>query len=289
MRPALLLAPLLLCLAARAQSATAELFEDRGGTFVRAGTKQGLAVGTQVALAADAQGAKPAGSGTVMELWESMARLSLDEAARKAKPRYAVLAPAAPIATGSSGLTPPPPPPGPAVLRGPPLQGRVEWGNLGRIILYNEGATPWNDCELRLPDESVYRVRHLDGRSDEGILSLKFRKEDVPANDRLMVSCDQGDAIFPFGPGRNDGKLQGHAERGNLGRIIVKNDGEADWTRCTLRLPDQTYYPLGELRAHSDEGIMPTKFKPEDVPPTTFVIVRCAEGDARFDFKGPKR
>ncbi len=260
----------------------AELFTDKAETYVRAGSRSGMTVGQKLLVFSDAAGAQRVGSGMVMEVWESMSRVSLDEAAKKGKARFAARdVPAEPLAQ-------PPPPPATTPLSarplvGPPLRGHVQRGNMGRIIIYNDSDTHWTGCEARLPDDSVFRFGQLAPRSDEGILSIKFLREGLPANDRLAVQCDQGEASFPFGYGRNEGSLKGHAERGHVGRIIVHNDGDTDWTRCVLRLPDSTSYVLGSLRAHSDEGVMPTRFRLEAA--TNYLVVRCQQGDARFDFR----
>jgi hypothetical protein len=53
-----------------------ELFTSEGEVFVRAGAKQGLKVGVELAV-------KGGGTAVVMEVWETKARVSLDAAAKK--------------------------------------------------------------------------------------------------------------------------------------------------------------------------------------------------------------
>lgn len=76
-----------------------ELFTDKGDLFVRAGSKAGLKVGVEVNLLGE--GGKVVGTAAVMEVWESLARLVPDEAAKKAGPKSAQLA-AAPAAPKSA-------------------------------------------------------------------------------------------------------------------------------------------------------------------------------------------
>ena len=67
-----------------------ELFEDRGEMFVRAGTKEGLTVGSQVKLLGEEK--RAIGSASVMEVWDSIARINPDVKARKGAPRFALVA-----------------------------------------------------------------------------------------------------------------------------------------------------------------------------------------------------
>lgn len=78
---------LLVILAALAASPTSvELFTDKGEMFIRAGTQAGLRVGQEVRVLgeriADTQERRTAGHLTVLEVWDSLARVSLDAAAQ---------------------------------------------------------------------------------------------------------------------------------------------------------------------------------------------------------------
>jgi len=72
--------------------APVELFEDQGQTFLYAGANQGLSVGSQVVIVGQRIGntaeRRRVGMATVMEVWPSIARVHLDEAAQ-AEPQNA--------------------------------------------------------------------------------------------------------------------------------------------------------------------------------------------------------
>ena len=70
-------------------------FEDKGDLFVKAGSKQGLKVGAEVELLGarigDTEERRSVGTRTVMEVWETLARLSGPEGAQAEKPERARL------------------------------------------------------------------------------------------------------------------------------------------------------------------------------------------------------
>jgi hypothetical protein len=108
-----------------AQAPQPEVFVDRGETYVRVGYAQGLTKGVTLDIVA-AQGGQPLGTAVVMEVWDGLARVSLDTTSTAFKGlRHARL-------RGASGAVPPPPsgavapgavaPPPPAPGAGQPLQ-----------------------------------------------------------------------------------------------------------------------------------------------------------------------
>src|SRR5262245_25444777 len=107
--------------AASAQEAW-ETFNDKGGTFIRAGSKQGLAVGSELSMYKDGADATVQGTATVMEVWDALARLNLDSAATKAGAKFARL----------KGATVVPP-----AVPGAALQGRATKNVVGRINVFN--------------------------------------------------------------------------------------------------------------------------------------------------------
>src|SRR4051812_27819046 len=66
-----------------------EVFKDKGDTFIRAGTNKGLKVGSEVVIVGDKIGDtdeyRTGGKATVLEVWETLARISPDEDAKKLK------------------------------------------------------------------------------------------------------------------------------------------------------------------------------------------------------------
>jgi hypothetical protein len=73
-----------------------DLFTDKGDTFVRAGAKKGLKVGAELTLLGDKIGdtdeRRVVGTANVMEVWDSIARVNIDDATKKASPKAAQLA-----------------------------------------------------------------------------------------------------------------------------------------------------------------------------------------------------
>ncbi len=171
-----------------------ELFVDKGDTFARAGTDQGLKVGAAVTVLGptigDTQERRRVGTATVLEVWESLSRVSLDaEASKESGPKFLELGKGkAPKAAGAPedpaakvGLK------GRATLRGP------------RLTLYNDSGSAWTECELRLPSNRRYILKSLAAHDSEGIMLLRFAQDGVPRDlpaDSVKVKCDQGEARF---------------------------------------------------------------------------------------------
>ena len=196
--------------------APVELFEDQGQTFLYAGSNQGLAVGSQVVIVGQRIGntaeRRRVGIATVMEVWPTIARVHLDEAAQSARgERHAWLAdpssaPSAATATATATATAPPMVNAPASSSGS-LVGHAELQGFGpavghRLLVYNDGRTPWTQCDLRLPPTGHYHLTELNPGDSEAILVVKFVAEgsvEGPAN-ALVVSCAQGQATFNLPP-----------------------------------------------------------------------------------------
>ncbi|MCI0569293.1 MAG: hypothetical protein L0Y66_00935 [Myxococcaceae bacterium] len=83
-------------------------------------------------------------------------------------------------------------------------------------------------------------------------------------------------------------ELQGRVWVSGVGparRIVVHNTGDTAWRRCDVRLPSNKHYVLEGLEPDASEGIMLFRFTQDGVQhdlPTTFVHVKCANGEARF-------
>jgi hypothetical protein len=67
-----------------------EIFEDEGVLFIRAGKKQGLTAGGVVKVLGEEK--KSIGTAAVLEVWDSIARISPDAKARQGEPRFALVA-----------------------------------------------------------------------------------------------------------------------------------------------------------------------------------------------------
>jgi hypothetical protein len=254
---ALILAAVLLPAAALAQEAW-EAFTDKGSIFVRAGSQQGLKVGTELSMFKDANDATPAGKATVMEVFDAMARINLDGASTAARAKYARI-----------------PGTGPA-LAGAELKGRASMNVIGRLTIYNDTSANWTDCVLTLPDGKIYKESGVNAHSDDGIMVLKFVSPPGPQLDHVRVKCAEGDAKFVFKDPSAKTALKGYAENSD-GRITLHNTGTTGWTQCTVSKPDGTFYVMGELKADDHDSIAASRFKKEDVPYTT-VQVQCRQG-----------
>src|SRR5262245_21403435 len=192
--------PVVFALTARLASAQEawELFVDKGDTFIRAGEKQGLKVGDELWMYGDARGGEVHGKATVMQVWEALARVSVDPAATKAQAHFARPAGArvaVPIADGGAGL-----------------QGRASKSLVGRISLYNESAVSWSNCLLTLPDGRQYRLPLLKALSDDGVMLARFVAPPQPRLDSVRVKCAEGVARFVFKDAAAKTGLKGFAE-----------------------------------------------------------------------------
>lgn len=200
-----------------------EVFEDRGNHFVRAGSEDGVSMGTEVQMVgpADAEGRRPLyGKALVMELTgPHLARLNSDAkpqaegalfASFTPEPVKAVEKPAEkPRTTTRRPNTRTPAPavaaPAPEVAAAPappPLRGRAEitgFGPLRRLVIFNRDQRPWTNCDLRLPSNKHYVLDRLKGGDQEAIAMMKF-KQDGTEHDRentwLNVKCNEGTAQF---------------------------------------------------------------------------------------------
>ena len=203
---------------------TPEVFVDRGETYVRMGSSQGLAKGITLDILS-AEGSKPVGTAVVMEVWDGLARVSLDTAAashkglRLAKARAP--APSAAVAVPPTGVAPPPPPPpqpgggggglpAPGTAVNPPqvapqraLHARIQISgglvDARRFIVYNLDNFDWHNCKIRLPDGRGYdKMEELRANSDEGIMMFRFEPGMAlrDASGLVTVYCAEGAGRF---------------------------------------------------------------------------------------------
>ncbi|MGQ0504718.1 MAG: hypothetical protein ACT4TC_05305 [Myxococcaceae bacterium] len=177
----------------------AEVFVDKGDTFARAGTAQGLKQGTSVTVLGptigDTQERRRVGKATVLEVWESLARISLDaDAQKESGPKFVELA-------APKGVSPTPTPLKPiadASPSGPPLKGRVE-ATGPRIIVYNDSNITWTHCDVRLPSNKRFVLKSLAPNESEGIMPFRFVQDGVPRDvptDWVNVKCAEGERRF---------------------------------------------------------------------------------------------
>ncbi|HZI13930.1 MAG TPA: hypothetical protein VE153_26415 [Myxococcus sp.] len=185
-------------LSAMAQDAAKEgpkmvgLFVDRGDTFIRAGTAQGIKVGDSVPILGDKIGnteeRRVVGSAAVLEVWRTIARVNLDEKARSTEgEKFAQVG--ADTATSKVSTS----------LRGRASASGV--AKLRRITVYNDSGVTWRNCDVRLPNNKRYILAQLAPRSSEGIMLFRFNQDgverDIPTT-YVDVRCSNGEARFPL-------------------------------------------------------------------------------------------
>ncbi len=194
--------------AAHAASAVAqplyvEVFAHHGDMMVRAGRSEGLRVGASVEIVggtiAGTSERRNLGGGVVVEVWDHLAKISLDdEVERHRGKRWAKL-------EGSDSAA------APAVRQvstasAPQKGGLTGAAELDRkfifkkqVVLYNYSKTSWSGCELRLPNNTVYGPVRVEPGTDYAVMLSSFVQEGAPVdvpNDHLLVKCAEGSADF---------------------------------------------------------------------------------------------
>lgn len=177
----------------------AEIFIDRGETYLRAGRDNGLAVGTSLEVV-DAKSRQPVGTAVVMEVWEAMARVSLDhKAAAHAPLKVArVTRSQEPVAAQPPAAVPP------ATLPPGSLEGRASMtgvGDMRRILIKNSSTRDWHGCDVRLANGKHYWIGDLDAGDEDGIMLFRFeldKSPPVPKFEGVTVLCREGVGRFPI-------------------------------------------------------------------------------------------
>jgi hypothetical protein len=175
--------------AAKAGPRLVDLFVDRGDTFIRAGSAQGIKVGDSVPILGDKIGdteeRRVIGSAAVLEVWKTIARVSLDAKAKSVEgEKFAQV--------GAETKAP-------TSLRGRASASGV--AKLRRITVYNDSGVTWRNCDVRLPNNKRYILTQLAPRSSEGIMLFRFNQDgverDIPTT-YVDVKCSNGEARFPL-------------------------------------------------------------------------------------------
>jgi hypothetical protein len=94
-----------------------------------------------------------------------------------------------------------------AAAAGGRLQGHASLAGIGpaathKVVVSNDGTTPWTQCDIRLPTNKHFVLDELEAGDSESIMLLRFKQDgsefDKPV-DSIAVKCDQGEARFTFG------------------------------------------------------------------------------------------
>ncbi len=192
-----------------AEGTVVDAFKDKNEYYVKAGTKQGLKVGSEVVILGDQIGDtgeyRTAGKATVLEVFENLSRVSLDEEAAKAKEikkariARSAAGPAKTASSGSSGSSGAAPSGGGGGLSGHATI--MGFGPAKRITLHNDGKINWTRCDLRLPNNKRYQLAKLNAGDSEAISLPNFNQDGVELDkplDSLSVTCAEGAARFNF-------------------------------------------------------------------------------------------
>jgi hypothetical protein len=195
-----------------------DLFKDKGDMFIKAGSKQGLKVGDEVKVLGDPIGNtgeyRSAGSAVVMEVWGSLARVSLDEEAKKHAEAKLVELLGGSASSAKSAKSAPAAKPEANVADAkaveaavPPVGGTLQgkamiegFGPMKQVVLTNNGKFDWTNCDLRLPTNMKHHLPLIkaNGGYDTAVLPA-FKQDGVVYDrplDRIIVKCDQGSAVF---------------------------------------------------------------------------------------------
>ena len=179
-----------------------EVFKDKGDMFLRAGTNKGLKVGSEVVILGEKIGDtdeyRTAGKASVLEVWETLARISPDEEAKKLKEiKVAKVGSSTPVAAAN-------PPPAQTAAPAGGLKGHAQIGGIGpakRISIYNDSTVGWTNCEIRLPNNKRYKFAAMKAGENDGIMIVKFAQDGIELDrplDSVSVRCDQGSSNFRF-------------------------------------------------------------------------------------------
>jgi hypothetical protein len=203
-----------------------EVFVDRNETYIRAGSASGLELGSMVTIWGDliptTKERRRAGTATVMEIWPSLARINLDDAAKsdKAAKKFATFEPkrrggaaaqpTPPPAPPPAAAAPPPPPPPAAAPKpaaptpGGIIKGHARFKGAGPwmvLTLWNDEAFDWTKCQLSLPGGLIYTLNLLKAGDHESIALSNFVQQgperDIP-RESVTVRCLQGASKFLF-------------------------------------------------------------------------------------------
>jgi serine/threonine-protein kinase len=175
-----------------------EIFVDDGKTYVRAGVNEGLVVGaTLVITGPPVEGKRlKVGTATVMEVFPTMARISLDAAANEAvAPRFAALAITSAKDAGASGQAEKLP----AATRTSPrgamkgviqLQTTPVWS----VFLQNTSKFTWTQCTLFAPGQRRFAFASLipQGRREFPVGLFVFDATVPQLNNEVQVGCKEG-------------------------------------------------------------------------------------------------
>ncbi len=197
----------------------AEIFIDRGETYLRAGQLNGLEIGSALEIL-DAKSHQPVGSALVMEVWGSLSRVSLDAKAqayaalkvarvqRRPEPIARLQQPEPLPPDEAPAVAAPAPIPLPPANARPPgawLDGAVRITGEGagrRVIIKNQSNRDWHNCDVRLPNGKHYWIGDLDEGDDDGVMLFRFDYDrgapPQPRMEGITVVCREGTGRFPI-------------------------------------------------------------------------------------------
>ncbi len=198
-----------------------DVFVDKGDTFIRAGSAHGVRVGMNLAIvgpAAEGGTERPSlGHASVMQVWEGIARVSLDSTAQaSAGARFARLPSKASVNRPPRAPKAPPAvaqPTQPAEPRGPTrapagagstpaavLVGEAHIRFPKRVAILNKSDIAWTGCSLTLNDGRQYSGFHVGPWRDDTVRIGAFIPDLDEVPTFVDVRCAQGSARFVITP-----------------------------------------------------------------------------------------
>jgi hypothetical protein len=271
-----------------APATTAKIFTDKGNTYFRTDPKL-ISVGAEFDMVTNPkQPEKSVGKAVVMEINGPLARISIDDDAKKAGAKFIVIFRPGDEAQAAAATVSPEKrdeavakKADPAVPPAKKLTGRLEVAGL-RFVWNNDSDESWTQCKLVHCDGSSFDVGEVVKQTEDGVMRVKLSGAPEPVYDHVEVICSEGQAKFYFDkPSQPEGTLKGYAEN-DSGSVTIHNKAETAWTACDVRKPDGTHYVLGTLKGHAEDGIAKRRFKKEDASRKPgWIEMRCKQGELR--------
>jgi tetratricopeptide (TPR) repeat protein len=90
---------------------------------------------------------------------------------------------------------------------GAQLNGRASYHGFGptathKVVINNDSATPWTECDIRLPTNKHFVLKELAPGESESIMMMRFAQDGAELDrplDSVDLKCAQGEAHFKFG------------------------------------------------------------------------------------------
>lgn len=180
----------------------ADIFLDKGDTFVRAGSDDGLKKGAEVKVvgaAVDGNQRPHLGAATVLEVFPKLARLSLDaSAARAPAPLFVVLA-GAPASPNAPAATAPATGPHSSGKKRFSAELQLQWAPLKAVVVHNTSSFAWHGCTITIPGKQVFHQKGVPAGFKREFPLAQFAVEPSAADlqNEVRIACAEGQLTVP--------------------------------------------------------------------------------------------